>query len=109
MKKQTIASKEFVQEEIAKASHNFNPLKYNKTVTVNDWVSDDTLFKINILKEEHKIINPIDASVYILNDNNQYIKSHGIYDDTDYMVTIDIDDNITISSTKAFNGRFIIY
>lgn len=109
MPSQVIASKDFVIQKINEATRNFGPLNlFNKDFSENDWIAEDGGdYRIVIPKTEHKIINPIDVSVYSL-VNSEYIKCHGIYDNLDYKVIITADDDVIIKTTNTFSGRIIV-
>lgn len=78
-----------------------------KEFTETDWTGNTAPYTFQISKTEHNLTGILDVNIYQLTENG-YLMTHGLYDNLDYSVLINSDNDITISTNNKFSGRIII-
>lgn len=81
--------------------------RFVKEFAETDWVGDASPYTIQIPKSEHTSYGVLDISIQQSTENG-YMITHGIFNNLDYSILINDDNDIVISTNNKFSGRIII-
>lgn len=80
---------------------------YEKIFTESDWTESDGQYTITIPNTEHGLPDVNVINMLKLTDAG-YVMTHGIFDNIDYTVTINTNNNILITTETVFSGKFVM-
>lgn len=102
-------TKESINDQLSNITNSY----FVRDLAISDWIrdnADDSYYMMLVRSEYSKtsmLVFPI-VQIYSKIDDS-YVTSYGYYDNRDYSVTIDSNQNITIKTKTAFPCRVVIH